>query len=102
MSPFTAGTLGLMTLFYARTEPEAAKIEAERIRQAGGGDVDWRDQSLRQHGQLPQVVRDRDAIRAALAAEIEAKAKDPAADYQARQTRDAEIARLRNKLAGGA
>lgn len=101
--PFTAATLGAMFLFYARTEPHAAKIEAERVRQAGSGDVNWRDESLRHHGQLPQVVTDRDAIRAALAAEIDAKARDPAADYQAREARDAEILRLKNKLyAGGA
>jgi hypothetical protein len=73
-----------MVLFYARTEPKAAKIDADKHRAAGGGDVDWRDESLRRHGRLPEPSGDTTDIREALIAEIERNKNSPDRNYQDR------------------
>lgn len=40
---------------YARTSIHAAKLNAQRHREADGGQINWRNESMRRHGQLEKL-----------------------------------------------
>lgn len=40
---------------YSRTSIKAAKLNAQKHREADGGQINWRNESLRRHGQLDNV-----------------------------------------------
>lgn len=52
---------------YARTSIRAAKLNAQRHREADGGQISWHKESLRRHGQLERVEDDRSTLKEALA-----------------------------------
>lgn len=47
-----AATMALLLFVYTRTSIKAAKANAKLHREADGGQISWRNQSLRQHGQM--------------------------------------------------
>ncbi|KAH8155821.1 uncharacterized protein LAJ45_00833 [Morchella importuna] len=51
--PMAAATMAILLFVYTRTSINAAKTNAKMQREADGGQISWRNQSLRQHGQLP-------------------------------------------------
>lgn len=51
MAPAAAATMALLLFLYARTSIRAAKLNAQRHREADGGQIDWRNHSRRLHGQ---------------------------------------------------
>ena len=50
---------------YSRTAINAAKLNARKHREADGGQLDWRNESLRRHGQLDKID-DRTLLKEAL------------------------------------
>lgn len=77
-----------MLLFYATTEPAAAKRDAELKRMEGGGAVDWRKESLRNHGQIAQITTEADDVRAALINELERSKDRPCKNYQEKMEKE--------------
>lgn len=47
-----AATMAVLLFVYTRTSINAAKTNAKLHREADGGQISWRNQSLRQHGQM--------------------------------------------------
>jgi hypothetical protein len=47
--------MGGLLFIYSRTLVRAAKLNAQRHREADGGQIDWRIESKRRHGQLEKV-----------------------------------------------
>ncbi|KAI9796905.1 MAG: hypothetical protein M1835_002746 [Candelina submexicana] len=51
-APIAALTMACLLFVYSRTSIQAAKRNAQRHREADGGQINWRNESLRQHGVL--------------------------------------------------
>ncbi|KAF2745765.1 hypothetical protein M011DRAFT_405848 [Sporormia fimetaria CBS 119925] len=71
--PVGVVSLGFIALIYSRTLIRAAKINAEKQRIAGGGQVDWEQQSLRNHGRGPVTATDRQLLEEAIRSQIHYK-----------------------------
>ncbi|KAL9067529.1 MAG: hypothetical protein Q9157_006779 [Trypethelium eluteriae] len=50
--PEAAFTMAGLLFVYARTSIRAAKLNAQRHREADGGQISWHNENLRRHGQL--------------------------------------------------
>ncbi|MCJ1340094.1 hypothetical protein MMC09_005388 [Bachmanniomyces sp. S44760] len=50
--PVAAFTMACLLFVYARASIPAAKRNAQRHREADGGQISWRNESLRRHGAL--------------------------------------------------
>lgn len=97
---------------YARTSIRAAKLNAQRHREADGGQIDWRNESKRRHGQVEKIPEAR--LRDSLVEQMKGKrsaytpstgeggaAPSAAVDAAAReddQARALEEAKLRKRL----
>ncbi|TGO09421.1 hypothetical protein BTUL_0166g00190 [Botrytis tulipae] len=55
-APLAAATMALLLFTYTRTSIRAAKQNAQKHREADGGQIDWANESLRRHGQLDAPV----------------------------------------------
>ncbi|KAG4029391.1 hypothetical protein MFRU_016g01440 [Monilinia fructicola] len=51
-APLAAATMALLLFTYTRTSIRAAKQNAQKHREADGGQINWANESLRRHGQL--------------------------------------------------
>ncbi len=56
---------------YSRTSIRAAKLNAQRHREADGGQLDWQNQSRRHHGQAERVPQG--TLREALTDQVKGK-----------------------------
>ena len=52
VAPIAAFTMAALLYVYTRSSIRAAKRNAERTRLADGGQINWRNESLRRHGAL--------------------------------------------------
>lgn len=52
VAPLAAITMAGLLFVYARTSIRAAKLNAQRHREADGGQISWHNENLRRHGQL--------------------------------------------------
>ena len=52
VAPIAAFTMAGLLYVYTRSSIRAAKTNAERTRSADGGQINWRNESLRRHGAL--------------------------------------------------
>ncbi|KAF2093349.1 hypothetical protein NA57DRAFT_48399 [Rhizodiscina lignyota] len=104
-APLAAIVMAGLLFVYARTSIRAAKLNAQRHREADGGQIDWRNESRRRHGQEEKVKEG--TITEALAEQIKGKkvegtpAPGATADGIARddeQSRALEEAKLRKRL----
>ncbi|PBP19395.1 hypothetical protein BUE80_DR009897 [Diplocarpon rosae] len=50
--PLAAFTMATLLFVYTRTSIQAAKRNAQRHREADGGQINWRNETLRRHGAL--------------------------------------------------
>jgi len=50
--PLAAFTMATLLFVYTRTSIQAAKRNAQRHREADGGQINWHNESLRRHGKL--------------------------------------------------
>lgn len=66
MAPLAAFTMAGILFVYARTSIRAAKLNAQKHREADGGQISWHKESLRRHGQLDRVDDDRSTLKEAL------------------------------------
>ncbi|KAL1624519.1 hypothetical protein UCDDS831_g03113 [Diplodia seriata] len=55
MAPLAAVTMASLLFVYTRTSIRAAKLNAQKHREADGGQISWKNESLRRHGQADQV-----------------------------------------------
>ncbi|KAL2073146.1 hypothetical protein VTL71DRAFT_10470 [Oculimacula yallundae] len=51
-APLAAFTMATLLFVYTRTSIQAAKRNAQRHREADGGQINWHNESLRRHGKL--------------------------------------------------
>ncbi|SLM40931.1 hypothetical protein LPUS_11789 [Lasallia pustulata] len=62
VAPIAALTMASLLYVYSRTSIRAAKRNAQKHREADGGQISWRNESLRRHGALERPV-DQEPIR---------------------------------------
>lgn len=55
MAPLAAFTMAGLLFVYSRTTIRAAKLNAQKRREADGGQISWRNESLRHHGQMTPI-----------------------------------------------
>ncbi|EON62847.1 hypothetical protein W97_02072 [Coniosporium apollinis CBS 100218] len=65
VAPLAALTMACLLFVYSRTSIRAAKLNAQKQREADGGQISWHRESMRRHGQL-ETVSDRENLRDAL------------------------------------
>lgn len=75
MAPLAALTMAGLLFVYARTSIRAAKLNAQKHREADGGQISWHKESLRRHGQLDKVEDDRGTLKEALMGDIQGRKK---------------------------
>jgi len=75
MAPLAALTMAAVLLVYARTSIKAAKLNAQKHREADGGQISWHNENRRRHGQMDRVDNDRATFTEALAADFGRKSK---------------------------
>lgn len=98
MAPLAAVTMAGLLFVYARTSIRAAKLNAQKHREADGGQISWHKESLRRHGQLERVDNDRSTIKEAFMADLSRKKKDKAEEPKAKTERSAEEDKLRKMM----
>jgi hypothetical protein len=47
--------MACLLFFYSRTSIQAARLNAQKHREADGGQISWRNESLRRHGQMDKI-----------------------------------------------
>lgn len=61
-APLAALTMAGILFVYARTSIQAAKRNAQKHREADGGQINWNNESLRRHGKL-EAPEEQDTVR---------------------------------------
>ncbi|KAH6639642.1 hypothetical protein C7974DRAFT_135948 [Boeremia exigua] len=82
MAPLAALTMAGLLFVYARTSIRAAKLNAQKHREADGGQISWHKESLRRHGQLERVDNDRNTLKEALVGSFTSDKKKKGVDTQ--------------------
>lgn len=100
MAPLAALTMAGLLFVYARTSIRAAKLNAQKHREADGGQISWHKESMRRHGQLERVDNDRSTLKEALQADFSRSKKEKVAqeETKVRTERSAEEDRLRKMM----
>lgn len=75
MAPLAALTMAGLLFVYARTSIRAAKLNAQKHREADGGQISWHKESMRRHGQLERLDDDRGTFKQALMGDVRRKKK---------------------------
>ncbi|KAF2740673.1 hypothetical protein EJ04DRAFT_424266 [Polyplosphaeria fusca] len=78
MAPLAALTMAGLLFVYARTSIRAAKLNAQKHREADGGQISWHNESLRRHGLADRVENDRGTFKEALMEDLQQKYKKEA------------------------
>lgn len=95
VAPLAALTMAALLFIYSRTSIRAAKLNAQRHREADGGQISWHNESRRRHGQM-EKLDDKGVLREALLGDKKiAKATDSA---EAGIQRSAEEDKLRKAM----
>ncbi|KAJ4292369.1 hypothetical protein N0V90_009030 [Kalmusia sp. IMI 367209] len=100
MAPLAALTMAGLLFVYARTSIRAAKLNAQKHREADGGQISWHKESMRRHGQLERVDNDRTTLKEAFMADVSRtkKQKSVTEETKAKTERSAEEERLRKMM----
>lgn len=100
MAPLAALTMAGLLFVYARTSIRAAKLNAQKHREADGGQISWHKESMRRHGQLEKVDNDRSTLGEALRADFSRTKKEKVTheETKVRTERSAEEERLRKMM----
>lgn len=67
---------------YARTSIRAAKLNAQKHREADGGQISWHKESLRRHGQLERLDNDSSTLKEAFVGSFSKKKKPKEVDAE--------------------
>jgi hypothetical protein len=86
MAPLAAITMAGILFVYARTSIRAAKLNAQKHREADGGQISWHKESLRRHGQLERLDNDRDTLKEALTSSFSRNKKKTDAESEKPRT----------------
>lgn len=101
MAPLAAFTMAGLLFVYARTSIRAAKLNAQKHREADGGQISWHKESLRRHGQIERLDDDRGAFGEALLGDMRRKKQRKAEENQKvsaeRSENDAELRKIIGK-----
>ncbi|KAF1850037.1 uncharacterized protein K460DRAFT_360901 [Cucurbitaria berberidis CBS 394.84] len=73
MAPLAALTMAALLFVYTRTSIRAAKLNAQKHREADGGQISWHKESMRRHGHMEKVEDDRGTLKEALMGDIRRK-----------------------------
>jgi hypothetical protein len=73
MAPLAALTMAGLLFVYARTSIRAAKLNAQKHREADGGQISWHKESMRRHGTMDRIDDDRGTFREALMGDVRSK-----------------------------
>jgi len=57
-APIAAFVMASLLFVYSRTSIQAAKRNAQKHREADGGQINWHNESLRRHGRLESPVEE--------------------------------------------
>ncbi|KAL6707970.1 hypothetical protein ACN47E_003644 [Coniothyrium glycines] len=87
MAPLAALTMAGILFVYARTSIRAAKLNAQKHREADGGQISWHKESLRRHGQIEKIEDDRETLKQALMGDIGGKKQQQQQQQQQQQVR---------------
>ncbi|KAJ4319588.1 hypothetical protein N0V94_003821 [Neodidymelliopsis sp. IMI 364377] len=80
MAPLAALTMAGLLFVYARTSIRAAKLNAQKHREADGGQISWHKESLRRHGQLDRLDNDSSTLKEAFVGSFTRDKKRKAAE----------------------
>ncbi|USP76779.1 uncharacterized protein yc1106_04053 [Curvularia clavata] len=101
MAPLAAFTMAGLLFVYARTSIRAAKLNAQKHREADGGQISWHRESLRRHGQIERLDDDRGTFGEALLGDIRRKKQQKVEENQKvsaeRSENDAELRKIIGK-----
>jgi hypothetical protein len=86
MAPLAALTMAGLLFVYARTSIRAAKLNAQKHREADGGQISWHKESMRRHGTLERLDDDKSTFKEALLGDVSVKSR--------KEKREAERVRL--------
>jgi hypothetical protein len=86
MAPLAALTMAGLLFVYARTSIRAAKLNAQKHREADGGQISWHKESMRRHGTLERLDDDKSTFKEALMGDVNGKSR--------KEKREAEKERL--------
>ena len=98
MAPLAAFTMAGLLFVYSRTSIRAAKLNAQKHREADGGQISWHNESLRRHGQMSKVENDRSTFKEALLSDVKIKKKPGEQEVEGKAERSSEEERLRKML----
>jgi hypothetical protein len=101
MAPLAALTMAGLLFVYARTSIRAAKLNAQKHREADGGQISWHKESLRRHGQMERLDDDKGTFGEALMGDIRKKKQQKVEENQnvpvERSDNDAELRKITGK-----
>lgn len=95
MAPLAALTMAGLLFVYARTSIRAAKLNAQKHREADGGQISWHKESMRRHGTMERLDDDRSTFREALMGDVTKSRKERKLDDEERERE-----RLRARVSG--
>jgi hypothetical protein len=98
MAPLAAFTMAGLLFVYTRTSIRAAKLNAQKHREADGGQISWHNESKRRHGQMERVDNDRSTFREALLSDVKVKRKPKEGEVEGKAVRSGEEAKLREMM----
>lgn len=98
MAPAAAFIMAGLLFVYTRTSIRAAKLNAQRHREADGGQISWHNESLRRHGQMDKIENDRATFREALMSDVKVKKKPKDNETEGKPERSSEEERLRKMM----
>jgi hypothetical protein len=76
MAPLAALTMASLLFIYARTSIRAAKLNAQKHREADGGQISWHKESMRRHGMAERLDDDRGTFKEALMGDMQRSRKE--------------------------
>jgi hypothetical protein len=76
MAPLAALTMAGLLFVYARTSIRAAKLNAQKHREADGGQISWHKESMRRHGMAERLDDDRGTFKEALMGDVARSRKE--------------------------
>ncbi|KAF2662216.1 hypothetical protein K491DRAFT_753338 [Lophiostoma macrostomum CBS 122681] len=98
MAPLAAFTMAGLLFVYSRTSIRAAKLNAQKHREADGGQISWHNESRRRHGQMERVDDDRSTFREALMSDVKVKKRPKEGEVGGKAERSGEEERLRQVM----
>ena len=98
MAPLAALTIAGLLFVYARTSIRAAKLNAQKHREADGGQISWHNEHLRRHGLSDKVENDRSTFKEALMSDVKVKKKPGPEEASGNTERSKEEQSLRRAM----